>query len=245
MSTLSVTRITTGDADTPLIFTTGNTTSGAIKVEAANAEVVLFGVARVTGGLISNGVDILTNFGYAFDQSNLAFNKANVAYQTTGGTINGDVAITGNLSVFGNTTTHATDNLIINDPIVLLANTNNSDLIDIGLVAHYVNSGAQQVHTGFFRDHQSKEWFLFKEYNVHFLDYDGHIDPSGNNFTIDMLNASLRTSNLILGGINALPWMTSSFNTANLAFTTANSAFSAANTKASTGKAIAMAIVFG
>lgn len=87
MSTISVSRITSGDVDTPLIFTTGNTTSGSIKVEAANAEVVLFGVARITGGLISNGVDILTSFGSVFDQANTAevlaetsFSQANLVF---------------------------------------------------------------------------------------------------------------------------------------------------------------------
>lgn len=159
-------------------------------------------------------------------------------------TITGDLAITGNLIVSGNTTTYSTNDLIINDPVVLLANTNTTDSIDIGFVAHYANATSEQVHTGFYREHTSKEWYLFKEYNVHFLDTNGHIDPSGNNFAIDMLNASIRTSNLILGGANAIVTIGAAFDVANtsgidtqyaflranLAHAHANAAFFKANT---------------
>jgi hypothetical protein len=83
MSTLSVTVIKTGDEETPLSFTTGNTNSGSIKVEAANNDVVFFGNARITGGLTANGVDVLNlsaGIGLAYTQANVAYTQANVAY---------------------------------------------------------------------------------------------------------------------------------------------------------------------
>ena len=55
---------------------------------------------------------------------------------------------------------------------------------------------------------------------------------------------TLSVNNLTLGGSNTYNWINSSFNTANAAFNTANAAFAAANTKVTTGKSIAMAIVF-
>lgn len=83
MSTLSVTKITTGDELTPLSFTTGNNNSGSIKVEAANGDVVFFGNARITGGLTANGVDVLNLSGSidaARSHANNAYNQANIAY---------------------------------------------------------------------------------------------------------------------------------------------------------------------
>lgn len=85
MSTLSVTIIKTGDELTPLSFTTGNTNSGSIKVEAANTDVVFFGNARITGGLTANGVDVLnlsSGIGAAYTQANVAYTQANNAYST-------------------------------------------------------------------------------------------------------------------------------------------------------------------
>lgn len=85
MSTLSVTIIKTGDEETPLSFTTGNTNSGSIKVEAANSDVVFFGNARITGGLTANGVDVLNlsaGIGLAYAQANVAYTQANTAYDT-------------------------------------------------------------------------------------------------------------------------------------------------------------------
>ena len=43
MSKLAVTKIETGDTITPLTITTGNATSGFIKLESANSNIVLNG----------------------------------------------------------------------------------------------------------------------------------------------------------------------------------------------------------
>lgn len=83
MSTLSVTRITSGDVDTPLSLTTGNTNSGSIKVEAANDDIIFFGTAKITGSLTANGIDILEipdKVNRAYDQANTARDHANTAH---------------------------------------------------------------------------------------------------------------------------------------------------------------------
>ena len=43
------------------------------------------------------------------------------------------------------------------------------------------------------------------------------IDPNGNNFTISVLNATLRTSNIILNGANLWSWVNGAYGTANAA----------------------------
>lgn len=157
----------------------------------------------------------------AFNTANLGFNKANAALPSTGGTITGDVSIVGNLTISGNTSYIAVTNFRVDDALIYLAGNNYiSDIVDIGFIGNYVNSTGQNVHTGLFRDHGTKEYYLFSGYDQEPIN--NHIDPNGNNFTVSILNTAVRTSNLILGGINAIPWITSAFTTANAAFLKAN-----------------------
>lgn len=163
----------------------------------------------------------------AFLQANTAYNVANTKFSSSGGTISGDVAITGNLAVTGNVTSFTANNLIINDPFILLANNNTGDVNDIGIAGHYNTNS----HTGIFRSAGTKEWYVFSDYNEHFFyNGGGNIDLSGNNFTLAVLNAYLKTSNLELNGVNAAAWITSAYNQANTAQTTGVAAFGKANT---------------
>ena len=145
-----------------------------------------------------------------------AFDNANSKFSSSGGTINGDVNISGNLSVAGNTTFINAASYVVNDPLLYIAGNNyTSDIVDIGFVANYVNATGSNVHTGFFRDAGTKEYYVFQEYNKE--PYNNVIDPTANGFTISILNATLRTSNIILGGINAISWISGSYDKANSA----------------------------
>jgi hypothetical protein len=155
----------------------------------------------------------------AYAQANAAAEIANTKLSLSGGTISGDIFVTGNLFVAGNATTFAANNLVINDPFVLLANNNNDDSIDLGFAAHYNTD----LHTGLFRSSETKEWYLFKNYDAHFFyEGGGNIDLSGNNFTLDTINTNLRTSNLILGGANAIVTIGAAFDKANSTTYTSN-----------------------
>jgi len=167
----------------------------------------------------------------AFDSENItraiaiaAYGNANSKFSASGGTINGDVNISGNLTLTGNTTFINVASYVIGDPLLYLASNNYvSDIVDIGFIANYVNATGSNVHTGFFRDAGTKEYYVFEGYDEE--PHNNVIDPAGNNFTISVLNATLRTSNIILGGINAISWIRSSYDTTNLvagAVTTAN-----------------------
>ena len=168
--------------------------------------------------------------------ANAAFDKANAALPSTGGTINGNLNIVGNLTMSGNTSLINVSTYVVNDPLIYLAGNNySSDIVDIGFVANYVNTTGSNVHTGVFRDASTKEYYVFEGYDK---EPDNNvIDPSGNGFTISVLNATLRTSNIILGGTNAISWIRASYDQANTAynqvntsFIQANSAFAKANT---------------
>jgi hypothetical protein len=166
--------------------------------------------------------------GTAFDSENVtraiaiaAYGNSNTKFSSSGGTINGDVNISGNLSLTGATTFINVASYIVNDPLLYIAGNNyTSDIVDIGFVANYVNATGSNVHTGFFRDAGSKEYYVFEGYDEE--PHNNVIDPAGNNFTISVLNATLRTSNIILGGINAISWIRNSYDTANIAVANVN-----------------------
>jgi hypothetical protein len=161
-----------------------------------------------------------------------AFGNANSKFSSSGGTINGDVNISGNLSITGNTIWTNVSSFIVNDPLIYLAGNNYvSDIVDIGFVANYVNATGANVHTGLFRDAGTKEYYVFEGYDKE--PYNNVIDIAANGFSVSVLNATLRTSNIILGGANAINWINAAFSAANAAVTPAT--LSGANTAIGTG----------
>jgi len=182
-----------------------------------------------------------------------ANNYADASYYTkSGGTITGDVSITGNVSitknlnVTGNVNFTNSNSLVISDPLIYLAGNNySSDVVDIGFVANYVNTGGSNVHTGLYRSYISKQYYLFQSYDKE--PYNNYIDFAGNNFTLAVLNADLISSNITLGGVNAINWISSSYNKANdanlLAYSTSIGANTWANTLSTAGNSYASILV--
>ena len=134
----------------------------------------------------------------ANNYANATFVKLVAASQT----ITGNLAVTGSLTVSGNSFSIDTETLRVSDPLIYLAGNNYvSDIVDIGFVANY-NTGSANLHTGIFRDATVKEYFVFDGYDKEPIP--NHIDTSANGFSLAVLNATIRTSNLILGGANAI-----------------------------------------
>jgi hypothetical protein len=177
----------------------------------------------------ANAAFLNSNVGFnaansAYITANSAFDDSNTRLSTSGGTVTGDVSIVGDLVISGNTYVVDSETLRVSDPLIYLAGNNYvSDIVDIGFIANYVNSTGQNVHTGVYRDHSTKEYYIFQEYNEEPIN--NHIDPNGNNFTLAVLNADIRTTNLILSGTNTTVWIRSSYDAANAAFAAGNAAF--------------------
>ena len=94
----------------------------------------------------------------------------NTVIRNTGAqTITGDFTVAGNLIITGNTVTANVSSLVISDPILLLANTNPGDSIDIGFTAHYVQTG-NTLHTGLVRHAATDKYYLFENYGPHLLE---------------------------------------------------------------------------
>ena len=86
---------------------------------------------------------------------------------TVGGTITAQ-----NLAISGNITfANAISTLNITDPMIYLAANNSGNLVDIGMVGHFVGTGhtgdtSHYQHTGFVRDYTDNKWKLFSNVAV-------------------------------------------------------------------------------
>ena len=134
----------------------------------------------------------------AYGQANAAYGKANAAYSEanlklnlTGGSVTGDLTISGNLVVTGNATTINVSNLSVNDAIILLSANATGDATDIGFVGHF-DRGATATHAGMIRVHSLNEFQIFDNYEL---------EPTNN--IIDIANYNYRLGNLRVNAINA------------------------------------------
>ena len=153
-------------------FAQANATAGGLTTANSRIDVVEgVNTSQNTRMGIIEGVNTTqnTNITNADTKAQAAFNYANTAITTSGGAITGslnvsqNLSVTGNLTVLGTTTTINTASLTVNDSLITLSVGNyTSDLLDIGISAHY-NDGTN-AHTGFIRDHGTKEWYVFKGY---------------------------------------------------------------------------------
>ncbi len=121
---------TTVDYDTRIMATAGNGTAG-----------------NGTLGILTGAVGIGTTNPTA---------KLDVAGSVK---ISQDLSVSGNVYISGNTTVLSSNNLVINDSIIYLANNNPANLNDIGFVGNFT-SGSYQ-HTGLVRDAHDGVWKLF------------------------------------------------------------------------------------
>lgn len=172
---------------------------------SANAYAVTVGQA---GNNYTNAVGTAGN-----NWVNATFVKLTASQQT----ITGDLAITGNLTLLGNATSIVSNNLVIGDSLIYLASNNYSgtDLVDIGFVANYGNATAANVHTGLIRDATTKQYYLFNGLDIELTGNNTAFVPYANGVVNAALNADLITSNLNLGGANAITWINSLYPYAN------------------------------
>ena len=86
---------------------------------------------------------------------------ATAANPTFTGTLNAAaVSISGNLTVGGTTTTVNAQDLVVEDPLIYIAEGNTSNVVDVGIVGSF-NDGTYQ-HAGIVRDASDSKWKLFK-----------------------------------------------------------------------------------
>ena len=145
-------------------------------------------VALSTDTITFVGGDGITTVAYSAN-SNVKFDVDNTVIRTTGGTISGDFAITGNLIVLGDTITQNVSTITTEDSLIKLANNNIADVLDIGFYGE-ANTGTSTVYHGLVR-RAGSDFFLFKNLAV---------DPASNVLatgSVTVSNTATLRANLI------------------------------------------------
>jgi len=155
----------------------------------------------------------------AYGQANAAYGAANTRLSASGGTLSGDLIITGNLTVSGNSTTLNTEILTVEDAdVVLLSNVAGTPALNAGVI---VNRGT------------STNTFLRWAENI---DEWGWSDNGTTTYFFEDLRQGLITTNTSFGTVNTNITNTNSnavnaYAQANAAYAQANSAYGAANNR--------------
>ena len=190
------------------ITATGTSTFAAVVLDSATVN---------TGIFWANGDPWASTGGTTYGDSNVA------AYLPTysGALSVGDVSISGNLFVNGNTTTLNANNITINDTVIYIANNNPANTYDIGLVGHFT-AGIYQ-HTGIVRDHTNNAWTFFSNATV---------EPTGNVIT---LTGAIYDA-VKLGSMTAVNGQITGYHTGAIGANTANSGIFTSVTTTSGGQ---------
>ena len=171
---------------------------------------------RITGStgintVVSDNTITITNLGVTSlsgtaNQITVSASNASVELSLPNDvTINRDLTVAGNLYVTGNVVALPVETLVIEDPLIQLANTNvSTDIVDIGFFGSYgPGDASSHYHTGLFRDASDGKYKLFQGLTV---PPTTTIDTAGNNYSIASLVANIvggtisgLTSNIAVG----------------------------------------------
>ena len=122
-------------------------------------------------------------------------------------TLRDNLTILGDLTVNGNVSTVTSSQLFVTDPLIHLASGNEtSNSVDIGFIGHYsIDAGVTKRHTGFFRDADNNEFYIFNGLVDASLDSETSpattINRSGTGFSLASLNvATITASSIVKSG---------------------------------------------
>ena len=111
-------------------------------------------------------------------------------------TITGNVTIGGNLSVAGTQTITEYNDLRVSQPFIKVADSNQADNVDLGLVGRYSDDGGTTIRrAGFVRDASNGEWYVFSN-----LVQDG-IDSSNPDQTLNLSDSTIEFPIWNFGGL--------------------------------------------
>lgn len=202
---------------------TNNVITYSINVARANTTTV--GVTR----LIDSTSSVDTANAATANAVNAVWEYASTKLPLSGGTISGDLTISGNLYLSENTTLINVSTYQVEDPLIYLASNNDiSDTVDIGFMGGKNTSGTYS-HTGLIRHAADQKYYLF----------DGLADEGHQNNVINVaatymatLRANIEGDSILLAGntVATQANLTIANDQANAAYGQANAAYGAANT---------------
>ena len=150
----------------------------------------------------------------AYGQANAAYGAANTRLSASGGTLSGDLIITGNLTVSGNSTTLNTEILTVEDAdVVLLSNVAGTPALNAGVI---INRGTS-TNTFLRWSEDGDRW--------------GWSDDGTTFYSFDNVRSGLVTTNTTFGTVNTtFGTVNTTFGTVNTTFGTINTTFGTSNT---------------
>jgi hypothetical protein len=186
-------------------------------------------VALSTDTLTITGRDGLASI-FVDANNTVLLDVDNTVVRTTGGTISGDLAVTGNLVVSGNTITQDVETVVVQDSLVKYANNNSADALDIGFFGQY-NDGSTK-YTTLFRDASDSGKYKLLTGGTTEPSAANTVDPT--TFSTATLVANIEATSVLIKGINVLDKANGAYDTANSATTTAQNAYNTANSASTT-----------
>jgi lipopolysaccharide export system protein LptA len=159
--------------------------SGGSQTVAGGNTITFDGTTGITTTTSENKVT------FAVDNTILRSNTAGgTQVIDTNISISKDLSVTGNLTVLGNTTTINVNDYVVEDPMIYLAGNNyTSDIVNIGFAGNYYD-GSVERHTGFYRAHDNKKYYLFDNY-IPELSGNNQVDRANTSFRVATLTANI------------------------------------------------------
>jgi len=188
-----VTNVSTQAISTTIALSGDNSTTNTMSLLTGTLN--FNGGQGITTAVLNGSANVTFNVDDTVLRSNASYVGSQVINTALTIAGNNDLTVTGNLFVFGNTTTFNIDQFEVQDPLLLLGTGNYySDTFDIGFAAHY-NDGVN-AHTGLIRDAGTKEYHFFKGYTGE-LDANNNINLSDPSYREANVHASYFKGNLI------------------------------------------------
>lgn len=182
-------------------YTGINTFQGITNLEAnvalgnATADIITY------TGRVGSAINPSANITYSLGTTDLRWNEIHASnVHSTTGYFDGNLSVSGDLTVSGNVTYVSASELSVVDPLIhLAANNDASDTLDIGFIGHYSpDSGSTKEHTGFYRDAGDNSYYLFTGSQQANLDSGAAtVDTSATGYTQALLRAYINTGALV------------------------------------------------
>ena len=134
------------------------TSTGNVALGDAYADII-----SVNGGVNTN-IMPTANVTYSLGNNTVRWNEIHTQnVHSVSGYFDGDIQISGNLTVLGTSVTINTATLAVTDSLIqLAANNTSADLLDIGFYGNYNAAAGPHEHTGLFRDATDDTYKLFE-----------------------------------------------------------------------------------
>ena len=133
------------------VTTNGPSTSQTIQLTNTGTSLTASGgvtASYFTGDGSNVAIGAMTATTVPYVDSNKQLRDSHITHTTNKTTISSNLEVVGNLIVTGNTIAINSENMLVNDRIIGIANNNTSTNLDMGLIMQYPNKNVAVIHHG-------------------------------------------------------------------------------------------------